>query len=1365
MATSNKDVKLRLSVETLGEEGVSKLRTAVLQLAKEGGEAAPEFQRLADEIDRLGAQGAALAQFQQLGEKTAELAREQAAAAQRVDELGSRLAAARTNAAGFAASQQQATDALRAAQLSVVGVSGEIVKLRSQYDTAGRSTDEYRNALAGLVDRQTAARAAVIEARAALADSNKEYGTAERQLKAVELAYGRADKAARDVGDAFASSTSALRDAEQAAEALGVSTDDVAQAQGQLATSFAKVATEAQELQYWLNAGAEALREQQAESQRAQQAHAEQLQSLNAEIRLRQQLATERAAAATATRAAAAAAEEEEQAQRAAAAAARAKADADQEMAEHNRLLAIQQAATNDLFRRSADALHQETAALREAAQAAALYEIAKEQQAAAERAAADEAEKAAARIASAFDKVGIQSVADLEREIQEVRAAMVTLRETAGLTGPAIDRAFAVGEQRIQALERDIREATGALTAADRAADLFRNSVGQIAAGNLVADAIGSMVERVKDLGREFITSIVALDQMRRGLNAVYKDTETTSAQIDFLRRTAGDAGVAVGGLSQEFVRFSAAMTSAGVPLQQSNDLFAALVASSAALGLGAEEVSGALNALGQMASKGTVSMEELRQQLGDRLPGAFGLVAQGLGITQAQLIKLVESGNLAARDLFPALTSALNTMRGETDGLVPTWERLKSTFTETAQAAGDAAWTAILSAGLKALAAAAYPVVMVLMAITEAVGVVAKGVGILVGAIATATSPFKALAEIVTEADKRINSLNDAFGRVVFGADAAAVASAGVAAATSAAGEGYVKLRTQMAEASTQQQQTTQNMGKAADATKLQGQTLIELARIQGDQLGILNASTLAAQSNADAAANVSNSRQRELDILQQQLQAFDQNAKARQLSEESVRTERGEIEKKIATAQVEVAQSQAAAEALSQEAAQRRLSAELYADNSKRVDEYGQAMARSVQYLADVQAAHQAGLLTDQDVLAARQQLAFATARYNDAVNDRAQREQRLIETMSASNQLEQAKLSLQMASLQSQAALARADGDTFKVRQLLIAQKELEIKMLNLAVAGQIAEQNAKIAKLRIDQAELDMSNPLNLAKAHAIDLAVKAAEAAILEARARGESVGVLERELQALKDSSIWRDNLTTRVRDGGPALQSDTNLRQQNTGAINQQTDALQRQLQLQQVQTPDRYAKPSAGYGNGEKPTNDPNFYEDSFGVERRRSDGAPKGTFSNTLPVDVANEIVDKMRTNALTADDLSAAQTAVQQATNSRQWLMATMKNSPGAVSIEAQQSSLALYNQARGALERVQSLVQMRDAESKTPAAAANSPATTSLTQTTNRTVTVKLQAPNGSSSDIPGLSESQAAAVIKALQQASRAAP
>ena len=96
---------------------------------------------------------------------------------------------------------------------------------------------------------------------------------------------------------------------------------------------------------------------------------------------------------------------------------------------------------------------------------------------------------------------------------------------------------------------------------------------------------------------------------------------------------------------------------------------------------------------------------MEELRQQLSERLPAAMGLTAKGFGITEAQLVALVSSGQLAFRDFIVPFTEGLKVMQGEVDGLVPAWERLKGFFSEMAQGAGDAGAVVFLTGALKIL------------------------------------------------------------------------------------------------------------------------------------------------------------------------------------------------------------------------------------------------------------------------------------------------------------------------------------------------------------------------------------------------------------------------------------------------------------------------------------------------------------------------------------------------------------------------------------------------------------------------------------------------------------------------------------
>ena len=65
-------------------------------------------------------------------------------------------------------------------------------------------------------------------------------------------------------------------------------------------------------------------------------------------------------------------------------------------------------------------------------------------------------------------------------------------------------------------------------------------------------------------------------------------------------------------------------------------------------------EDMKSAMRATSQVFSKGKVSAEELRQQLGERLPGAFTLFAESMGKTPAELEKALEQGKVTLEDFL---------------------------------------------------------------------------------------------------------------------------------------------------------------------------------------------------------------------------------------------------------------------------------------------------------------------------------------------------------------------------------------------------------------------------------------------------------------------------------------------------------------------------------------------------------------------------------------------------------------------------------------------------------------------------------------------------------------------------------------
>ena len=131
-----------------------------------------------------------------------------------------------------------------------------------------------------------------------------------------------------------------------------------------------------------------------------------------------------------------------------------------------------------------------------------------------------------------------------------------------------------------------------------------------------------------------------------------------------------------------------------------QLNDIFKAVTNAGAALQLSTEQVNGTFIALGQMMSKGKVQAEELRGQLGERLPGAFQMAARAMGMTTAELDKFMADGKLTAEDLLPRLAEVLeekyaraaenaaHTVQGSINRMSTEWERFKAGLIESGPA-----------------------------------------------------------------------------------------------------------------------------------------------------------------------------------------------------------------------------------------------------------------------------------------------------------------------------------------------------------------------------------------------------------------------------------------------------------------------------------------------------------------------------------------------------------------------------------------------------------------------------------------------------------------------------------------------------
>ena len=243
MAGNSRDVTLTLSVDTLGKEGVDQLKQALAALAKEGGAASPEFQKLADEIDRLGQQTQAVQSFRQLAAATEELRTKQADVSATALQIKERLDAVRLATEAARDKQREATQALNAGQVAYIEAGTALRVLKTEYDAAGKKSAQYRSELQTLTQEQGRLNAELVGLRQAQSEATAATTAAEAAQRKLEGQYQRSEAQVQRTTGALAAQESALSTAAEAARALGLTTDDMAEAETRLLRSFEQTET------------------------------------------------------------------------------------------------------------------------------------------------------------------------------------------------------------------------------------------------------------------------------------------------------------------------------------------------------------------------------------------------------------------------------------------------------------------------------------------------------------------------------------------------------------------------------------------------------------------------------------------------------------------------------------------------------------------------------------------------------------------------------------------------------------------------------------------------------------------------------------------------------------------------------------------------------------------------------------------------------------------------------------------------------------------------------------------------------------------------------------------------------------------
>ncbi len=598
------------------------------------------------------------------------------------------------------ADSEKRLDAARAAQ----------AKFANTLDSAKKATKEQREEMTRLA---TAVRNAQ---RQHDAIQKSVAGTAEK-LKEMGVGAGQAAAAQAKINAAVLEANIALERQENAINGLAGAQaqrqrllEDEAQAERQRTADI--IFSNAQRVQAERDVAAQQARSAQAtldEAKAAERAHQQHVQDLNTRIKLAQQIAAETAARQAQTRAMLAAADAAERAARASAGAARGGAvsaapadlagqiqDIQQPAAAALRSVSGLEASIASLQRRVSEingpvrdyrnTLREATAAQQALSNMATLIDNFRNQTAAVRAARAEYAAArdnvnglvAALRSGTAGDDI-TQRIAAGQNALRaaatnlgnltvQARASQAALRD-AGVNTAQLAQA----EQQLVGQAQRATEAMNGLTAAyQRNGAAVERSTGALGGWFSGGRNTLSMAQRLRgevlSLTSSFLGLFAAIQGAQSTIEAYNKrqalqsrllvaaggDAKKAGDEYAYIAAQADRFGFVLNEVGGAYAKFAIAAREAGFNTQQTRFTFEGVAKAANAAKLSTGDFEGVLKALEQMLSKGTIQAEELRGQMGDRLPGAFVIAARAAGKSVEEFSKMMELGQVPATQVI---------------------------------------------------------------------------------------------------------------------------------------------------------------------------------------------------------------------------------------------------------------------------------------------------------------------------------------------------------------------------------------------------------------------------------------------------------------------------------------------------------------------------------------------------------------------------------------------------------------------------------------------------------------------------------------------------------------------------------------
>jgi tape measure domain-containing protein len=267
-------------------------------------------------------------------------------------------------------------------------------------------------------------------------------------------------------------------------------------------------------------------------------------------------------------------------------------------------------------------------------------------------------------------------------KQVRDELSKFKTSLDSYGRIVKTINNDWAEQNQRVQALQRVLGEvSSGGFF--DNIKNTFRDTgLSQFSQGiqGLVGtfQSVAIVVQQITAAFNALTGSLKQIQGLELTFKSIGQGAEGGARAFSEAARISTSLGVSLNSTLTSFQKLTPVITATGGSISDVSSITEALSSRFAAFGLSADASNRVMNAVVQAFGKGTLQAEELNQQISEADPAFRTDLANAIGVSVAQLSKMVEAGEITTDVLKKA---------------IPDMGKVSSLFNMMGMSAGDAA------------------------------------------------------------------------------------------------------------------------------------------------------------------------------------------------------------------------------------------------------------------------------------------------------------------------------------------------------------------------------------------------------------------------------------------------------------------------------------------------------------------------------------------------------------------------------------------------------------------------------------------------------------------------------------------------